>query len=64
MGEGKRPDVLHRFHEFTFRGNFLFFRSLYPSVKAVKAKNKTFSIDARAYARGEKGRREEDLSQR
>ena len=52
MGEGKRPDVLHRFHEFTFRGNFLFFRSLYPSVKAVKAKNKTFSIDARVRARG------------
>ena len=52
MGEGKRPDVLHRFHEFTFGGNFLFFRILYPSVKAVKAKNKTFSIDVRVRARG------------
>ena len=52
MGEGKRPDILHRFHGFAFGGNLLSFRSLYPSVKAVKAKNKTFSIDARVRARG------------
>ena len=32
----------------------LFFRSLYPTVKAVKAKNKTFSIDARVRARGKR----------
>ena len=54
MGEGKRPDVLHRFHGFAFGGNLLFFRSLYPTVKAVKAKNKTFSIDARVRARGKR----------
>ena len=54
MGEGKRPDVLHRFYEFIFRGNFLFFRSLYSSVKAVKAKKQDFHIDARVRARGKR----------
>ena len=57
-GEGKRLPILHRLHEFAFTTNLLFFSDLRSSVKAMKAKNKHYIVETRAYARGKRvGRR-------